>query len=110
VILVSFSDGTVRAVRQKNPRVVTGAGLVEMLVLSSLTDQKAATWQPPCPFFQLNKDGITAPVVAHAHAKGARIQAWTVNDPAEVRALLDLGVDGIMSDDPDMLASAVAAR
>jgi len=107
VILVSFSDATVRAIREKNPRIVTGAGMVEMLVLASLTDEKAATWQPPCPFFQMAKAATTATLLAHAHARGARVQAWTVNDAAEMRALRALGVDGIMSDDPELLESVL---
>lgn len=47
VILVSFSDKTVQAIRAKNPRVVTGAGMIEMLVLAALTDEKAAAYTPP---------------------------------------------------------------
>ncbi len=103
VLLVSFSDATVRAIRQKNPRVVTGAGMVEMLVLAALAPDKEAAYVPPCPFFQMAWAATTAPLLARAHAKGVRVQAWTVNDAAEMRALLALGVDGIMSDDPELL-------
>lgn len=107
VILVSFSDKTVQAIRAKNPRVVTGAGMIEMLVLASLTDEKAEAYTPPCPFFQMAKAATTAPLLARAHQKGARVQAWTVNDAAEMRALRALGVDGIMSDDPELLESVL---
>ena len=35
---------------------------------------------------------------------------WTIDDPAEMRALIDLGVDGIMTDEPAMLAELVRGR
>jgi glycerophosphoryl diester phosphodiesterase len=107
VILVSFSDATVRAIREKNPRIITGAGIVEMLVLGVLSDEQAATWTPPCPFFQMAQKATTPTVLSHAHANGARVQAWTVNKADEMRALLDLGVDGIMTDDPELLESVL---
>ena len=39
--------------------------------------------------------------VAAAHRRGAPVLAWTVNDPAGVRRLAAVGVDGIVSDDPE---------
>ena len=40
--------------------------------------------------------------VATAHRLGAPVLAWTANDPAAIRRLLAAGVDGIVSDDPQM--------
>ena len=45
--------------------------------------------------------------VAASHRFGAPILAWTVNDPACVRRLADLGVDAIVSDDPEMVREAL---
>ena len=36
--------------------------------------------------------------------RGLRVDFWTVNDPTTARRLLDLGADGIMTDDPAALA------
>ena len=43
----------------------------------------------------------------HVHREGHSVQVWVVNDGADIRRLLDWGVDGIISDVPD---AAVAAR
>ncbi len=46
--------------------------------------------------------------VAELHKAGFRIIPWTTNDPAKIRALIDLRVDGIISDYPDRLQQVVA--
>jgi glycerophosphoryl diester phosphodiesterase len=42
-----------------------------------------------------------------ARSEGYRVNAWTVNDPARARALRELGVDGIITDVPDVILSAL---
>jgi glycerophosphoryl diester phosphodiesterase len=44
------------------------------------------------------------------HAIGLRVDYWTINDPAQARQLLDLGADGIMTDDPRAIAPVFAER
>jgi glycerophosphoryl diester phosphodiesterase len=47
--------------------------------------------------------------VAAAHRLGAPVLAWTVNDPAAVRRVTAAGVDGIVSDDPEMALATLLA-
>lgn len=53
---------------------------------------------------------VSRPFIEAAHARGREAFVWTVNDPREMRALLDLGVDGLISDYPERLAHVVAER
>ena len=49
-------------------------------------------------------------LVAEAHALGLTVVPWTVNEPAEMQRVLALGVDGMISDRPDLLRSLLEAR
>jgi glycerophosphoryl diester phosphodiesterase len=44
------------------------------------------------------------------HRRGLQIHVWTVNDPTQMEELLDLGVDGIMTDQPAMLKQILINR
>ena len=52
-------------------------------------------------------EDATAEAVAHAKSLGLKVGAWTVNAPADMRGLIDLGLDGICTDRPDLLAQAI---
>jgi glycerophosphoryl diester phosphodiesterase len=49
-------------------------------------------------------------VIARAHELGIRVVVWTVDDPATMRTLLDAGVDGIITDRPDVLRDVLISR
>ncbi len=53
---------------------------------------------------------VSAPFVGAAHDLGCEVFVWTVNEPAEIGALLDLGVDGVISDYPERLMRIVSER
>ena len=49
-------------------------------------------------------------LVERAHAVGVRVVVWTVNDPPTMARLLDAGVDGIITDRPDLLREVLISR
>jgi glycerophosphoryl diester phosphodiesterase len=53
---------------------------------------------------------VTRRFVDRAHAAGKHVHVWTVNEPDAMHRLLDLGVDGIVTDRPDLLDDVLAAR
>ena len=53
---------------------------------------------------------VTPASVAYAHRLGLQIHVWTVNDAATMNNLLDIGVDGIMTDDCQCLKDVLQAR
>ena len=50
-------------------------------------------------------DCITPELIEDAHRRGLKVVAWTVNDPAQMRALAAAGVDGIITNHPDRLVA-----
>lgn len=53
---------------------------------------------------------LTPKQLTEAHALGLKVLAWTVNDASEMRKLIDLGVDGIVTDYPDRLRAVMAEK
>jgi glycerophosphoryl diester phosphodiesterase len=63
----------------------------------------AATWSPTA-------GDVTTADVREAHALGLGVVPWTVNDRARMAGLIDLGVDGLITDRPDVLREAMRER
>ncbi|MFN4100676.1 MAG: glycerophosphodiester phosphodiesterase [Pararhodobacter sp.] len=53
---------------------------------------------------------VTPRFMRAAHRRGVQVQVWTVDDAAEMHALLDMGVDGLMTDRPTLLKEVLVQR
>jgi glycerophosphoryl diester phosphodiesterase len=117
VLLASFSDARLTRLRAlAGPRVATSLGRREVarLRLSSLTrtplrlQASAVAAQVPVRHGRLPI--VDRRFITRAHRLGLHVHVWTIDDPVEMTRLLDLGVDGIMTDRPEVLRDVLVAR
>lgn len=119
VLLTSFSDGRRLRLAALVPDAVTSAGRAGV-IRSRLTAFRgarariienlrgAAALQVPERVGSVRF--VTARFVEAVHRAGAEVHVWTVNDPADMERLLDLGVDGLVTDRADLAIPLIAAR
>ncbi|MCV2489089.1 glycerophosphodiester phosphodiesterase [Geodermatophilus sp. YIM 151500] len=118
ICLASFSDARVSAARRVfGPRVCTALGPrgVAALRLSSYSPRAAGLvrLQAGCAQVPLQLGGrplVDERFIAAAHARGLQVHVWTVDSEADCTAMLDLGVDGVMTDRPSMLRDLLEQR
>ncbi len=115
VCIGSFSDARIRRLQQAlGPDLCTSMGPREVfrLRLDAISGQVHPT-ATGCVQIPESFRGVTvtnAAVVRAAHRAGLQVHVWTVDDPATMRRLLDLGVDGIMTDRPAVLKEVLVGR
>jgi glycerophosphoryl diester phosphodiesterase len=116
VCVGAFSDRRIARVRElTGPGLCTSMGPREVaqLVSASRSLPGGGRISSPCaqvPTHQGRLPLVTERFVAAAHRRGVQVHVWTVDDPAEITRLLDLGVDGIMTDRPQVLKDLLVDR
>ena len=115
VCIGAFSDERLARVRDALPGICTSLGPAESLQLGLAAAGHDGVDDLPAPCAQLppaygETPVVTAEVVAEVHRRGMQVHVWTIDDPTEMASLLDLGVDGIMTDRPAVLKDVLKAR
>jgi glycerophosphoryl diester phosphodiesterase len=117
VCVGSFADTRLRRIRAAaGPALATSLGPREVLSLRAESLRASRGRRvPDVPCVQVPpRLGPVAIVderfVAAAHRRGLQVHTWTINDRAEMIRLLDLGVDGIMTDRADLLRDVLLDR
>lgn len=110
-------DGWLQLLASQAPHVRTALGWRSLVALISASK---AGMQPPASVvrgrfahvpIQLGRLPIhSESLVRRAHRLGVRVVVWTVDDPSLMNALIDMGVDGIITDRPDLLRTVMIQR
>ncbi len=114
VCVTSFSTARLRATRRLLDRPVcmatspVGAAALRSGLPGKLLAPVFARRSVRCA--QLPVRLATGPLIARAHDAGLAVHVWTVNEAQVMTSLLDLGVDGIMTDQTEILRAVLVAR
>ena len=114
VCVGSFYWRVLRAVRHLEPAIATGACREETRWAVYRTKVRLPIGRGVYSAFQVpemsgNTRVISPRFVKAAHAAGKVVEAWTVNEPADMRRLLEWGVNDLITDRPDLAVPLVRA-
>ena len=117
MLLASFSTPRLRRLRRAaGPGVPTSLSMREVAAMWAAS-RLGRGWRPPAsvaaaqvPWRFGRLTVVDAPFVRFAHRHGLQVHVWTIDNPADIAYLVDLDVDGIMTDRVDVLRDVYAAR
>jgi len=102
VVVQSFDERSLEAIHAQDPTVelafLTSTAFSQF---TAVADAGVAVWSP-------SSRTITETLVDDAHAAGLSVATWTVNSEDEIREVISVGVDGIITDRPDIALDIVA--
>ncbi|MEI8127540.1 MAG: glycerophosphodiester phosphodiesterase [Actinomycetota bacterium] len=115
VIVASFSDDAIGAFRCVAPEVLTSAATNETAAFYfAVREGSVPTPLPVCSLQVPASYGdiviVDEAFVTAAHGAGIAVHVWTINDRPEMQRLLDLDVDGLISDTPTTLVNLLEER
>lgn len=118
VCIAAFSEARLRRLRKAaGPRALTSMGPASAAVLRLRSAAPAVPIPAPIrgqvaqvPARVFGIPVVDRGLVRYAHGHGLEVHVWTVDQESEMHALLDLGVDGLMTDRPDVLRAVLRAR
>ncbi len=96
VIVQSFDHRSLWAIRSVNDTIKLAALSSDKIDLDAAAANGAAIWSPKASI-------LTVSLIEEAHTLGLQVIPWTVNEPDDMRGLIEMGVDGLISDRPDLL-------
>jgi glycerophosphoryl diester phosphodiesterase len=109
VLVASFDMDTIKEFRNTCPEVATTAGEDEVRMLYVLSRMYLGRlYSPPAEAVQVPEywgdiHVLTERFVRAAHNRNIEVHVWTINDEESLRLVLDIGADGIITDNPDRL-------
>ena len=112
VMIASFHDEAMQNFRETCPEVATSSSRTEVrnfvllgkIFLSGFLAPRYQSIQPPYDRAEsMNIPIMTERFIREAHAKNIKVEPWTVDDPELMKQYIEWGVDGIITDRPDLM-------
>ncbi|MGB8682374.1 MAG: glycerophosphodiester phosphodiesterase family protein, partial [Candidatus Binatus sp.] len=115
VLIASEHQQPLDEVRRLAPEIPTNFSYLESGMFINAMGTRDAGYRPPAAAVQIshfyeNWELVTRQSVEFAHSLGVEMHVWTVNEAAEMSELLDMGVDGLISDYPRRALDVVRHR
>ena len=99
VCIQSFDARSLRAVHDLDPDLTTAWLVADSAGIRANLEELGFLPTIYSPYYKL----LSANAVEECHEQGLRVIPWTVNDPKEMKALIQMGVDGIITDYPNRI-------
>ncbi len=113
VCVGSFSLPRIRRFRELLPRVPTAvSNLGSAGLIVGRASKGGQVYQVPVTqaVGPVTVDVVTPRTIDRVHSYGKKIHVWTIDEPTTMHRLIDWGVDGIITDRPDLLKEVLRAR
>ncbi|HTO00742.1 MAG TPA: glycerophosphodiester phosphodiesterase family protein, partial [Microthrixaceae bacterium] len=124
VCVAAFSEQRMRRLRgligprlcsSASPREVTALVSAATITGSAKASSTKARSKSPYQCLQVPESHgrvkiLTRRFLSAAHARGLKVHVWTIDDPVDMNRLLDMGVDGIFTDQPSVLKAVLIDR
>ncbi|WP_291573294.1 glycerophosphodiester phosphodiesterase [Bradyrhizobium sp.] len=128
VMIQSFDWRTLQLVQQRAPKIPSVYLTLQRGPASTVASDKATAWTAgfnPADYggslprtikaaggavWSPYVGDVSAALVAEAHGLGLRVVVWTVNKPEDMARMIEIGVDGIISDRPDLLRQTAEGK
>jgi glycerophosphoryl diester phosphodiesterase len=116
VIVASFLDGALDRFRRAAPEIHTSFALNDALATAGALLRNESIAPAPnqvalqIPYRIGSTTLFDATFVERAHERGIAVHVWTIDDPTDMADLLEMGVDGLITDVPTVATDVIGAR
>ena len=116
IVVGTFHDEIEQELKEKYPSLLRGAPTgtaakfvaTQYLGVNLFDNSDFACLQIPMSYdVGIELDLVAKTLVTRAHRRNIAVQYWTINDADDMRTLIELGVDCIMTDDPELMQSVL---
>ncbi|OUW08597.1 MAG: hypothetical protein CBD19_02695 [Gammaproteobacteria bacterium TMED159] len=110
VCFASFKSLHTKMVLDKHPEAITSMGLTDVALFKFLKINRKNSNILQIPIKWNGIKILTKKLISDAKKRNLLIHVWTINNPNEMEELIDMGIDGIVTDEPDILMNVIKNR